>query len=63
MIDTKLYLLYQLSNYHPKTVLQMDFMCPIVIKKTKAKMKKMSRDFLPMPLYTFFVPYSLYTAL
>ena len=37
MIDTY-------SIYHPEKEFDMDLMCPFVIRKTKTKIKTMSRD-------------------
>ena len=39
MIDTYCNLPYQLSNYNSAKVLDMDLMCPIVIKIAKTKIK------------------------
>ena len=37
------YLSYQLTNYHPVEVRNMDSMCPIIILKTKMKINNVSR--------------------
>ena len=39
-----LHLPYHLSNYHQEKVLDIELMCLIVIKKTKTKLKTMSRN-------------------
>ena len=40
MIDNYIsYLQNQLSNYHPEKTVGVDLMCPIVIIKTKTKIK------------------------
>ena len=47
MTDTFIYILYlqkQLSNYHPKKMLGMDLMCPVVIERTGTKIKAMQHD-------------------
>ena len=49
-----MYLPYQLSSYHPEKVLNLDFMCPIIVKNIKAKVKSMSRD---LPFYAAFKSY------
>ena len=41
---TTLHLPYHLSNYHQEKVLDIELMCLIVIKKTKTKLKTMSRN-------------------